>query len=407
MEHTRDNTPRIQTVNGTITFNGNRINFSKLTNYFYNQLNNSTEPISSINIDNAIIVAKEFSEAIRKFSQSLTELHLSNVTLHGKFNRILLPNLRAFSLSQVVDAERLEPYQEKEYVRSILFFDLTENEVLDLKNVSNLGIDIIFNVNGFKFININRNASNGKRELTVYVPYCDEILQNVRGSYQILSLATCNITKSSVPKNLEYLNLFEVLISDGNISEILLGMTNLQFLFLDLADTTIDISYLPKSLICLSLSTIVLMHDERNTNVSLDNLDTLSLGFNSVSGEIYRNFKRLFPIVEKVAAFGLQSANYRLLDSCYKAEVFWVLVEEFNHNATTEEEKNFEKILNSIGITSADVNFLITLPKYSDTLVAFPLTDLQEHDYRFMLLGWYKFLSFEAYRNADKYIIAM
>lgn len=397
--------PLIESANGTITFKGNPINFSKLSENFYRQLNNSTIPIAVINIQNAVVVATEFSNSIVKYSHSLIEIYLNNVTIIGQFHRTFLPNLRAFSLSQVVNAERLEAYQEKEYVHSVLFFDLTDNELWEMRNISNLGVNIIFNVNGFKFINVNQNSSSGKRELTVYVPYCNEILQNVNGPYEILSLATCSITKSSIPMNLEYLNLFEVLISDGDISEILQGMTQLQFLFLDLADTTIDISHLPKSLICLSLSTIVLTYDESNEDVALDNLDTLSLGFNSMLDEIYNNFGKLFPIVDHVAAFGLQSANYRLLESCYKAQVYWVLVEEFNHNATTVNEKDFEKILENIGIAVSDVNFLVTLPKYSDSLVAFPLTNLQEHDYRFMFLGWYKFLSFEAYRNADKYVI--
>lgn len=405
MEQLKGDPPLIESANGTITFKGNQIRFSRLSADFYNQLNNSTVPIAVLNVENAIVVATEFSNSIKKFSNSLTEIYLNNVTVIGQFYRAHLPNLRAFSLSQVVNAERLEPYQEKEYVQSVLFFDLIENELWDMKNISNLGIDIVFNVNGFKFINVHQNGSSGKRELTVYVPYCNEILENVKGSYEILSLATCSITKSSIPNNLEYLNLFEVLISDGNISEILQGMTQLQFLFLDLANTTIDISHLPKSLVCLSLSTIVLTYDEDDSDVALDNLDTLSLGFNSMLDEIYNNFEKLFPNVDHVAAFGLQSANYRLLESCYKAQVYWVLVEEFNHNATTEHEQEFENMLKNIGITVSDVNFLVTLPKYSDSLVAFPLTNLQEHDYRFMFLGWYKFLSFEAYRNADKYVI--
>lgn len=351
------------------------------------------------------MVATEFSDSIGKFSNSLNEIYLNNVTLIGQFQRVHLPNLRTFTLSQVVDAERLEAYQEKEYVHSVIFFDLKQNERWEMKNISNLGVNIIFNVNGFKFINVNRNATTGKRELTVYVPYCNEILQNVQGPYEILSLATCSITKTSIPNNLEYLNLFEVLISDGEITEILQGMTQLQFLFLDLANTTIDIAHLPKSLVCLSLSTIVLTYDDSSSDVALDNLDTLSLGFNSMLDEIYDNFKKLFPKVDHVAAFGLQSANYRLLETCYKAQVYWVLVEEFSHNVTTENDRTFEILLKNIGITASDVNFLVTLPKYSDALVAFPLTNLQEHDYRFMFLGWYKFLSFEAYRNADKYVI--
>lgn len=403
----KENPPQIESANGTITFKGNRIKFSKLSDEFYNQLNSSTVPVAVINIENAIVVASEFSNSIRKFSTTLVEIYLNNVTLIGQFHRTHLPNLRTFALSQVVDADRLEAYQEKEYVHSVLFFDLIENQLWQMTNISNLGVNVIFNVNGFKFINVNQNSSTGKRELTVYVPYCNEILQNVQGPYEILSLATCSIAKSSIPNNLEYLNLFEVLISDGNISEILQGMTQLQFLFLDLANTTIDISHLPKSLICLSLSTIVLTYDENNSDVALDNLDTLSLGFNSMLDEIYNNFEKLFPIVDHVAAFGLQSANYRLLESCYKAQVYWVLVEEFNHNTTTENEKDFEIMLQNIGITAGDANFLLTLPKYSDSLVAFPLTNLQEHDYRFMFLGWYKFLSFEAYRNADKYVIEM
>ncbi|XP_037034754.1 uncharacterized protein LOC119073411 [Bradysia coprophila] len=406
-EKSKVHPPLIEAANGTITFKGNQINFERLSQTFYSQLNNSKIPIAAVHIENAIVVASEFSNAIKKFSESLIELYLNNVTLIGQFHRTYLPNLRAFSLSQVINAEQLEAYQEKEYVRSVLFFDLLENDTWKLENVSNLGVNIMFHVNGFKFINVNRDNSTGKRELTVYVPYCNEILQNVKESYEILSLATCSITKSAIPSDLEYLNLFEVLIVDGDISEILIGMAKLQFLFLDLANTTIDISHLPKSLVCLSLSTVLLSYDESNSDVALDNLDTLSLGFNSMSDEIYDNFKKLFPKVDHVAAFGLQSANYRLLLSCYNARVYWVVVEEFNHNAATDIEKNFSNMLNTIGITSGEVNFLITLPKYSDSLVAFPLTNLQEHDYRFMFLGWYKFLSFEAYQNADKYVIPM
>lgn len=407
MEQLKDAPPLLESSNGTITFKGNPINFSKLSDAFYVQLNNSTNPISIITIDNAIIAATTFSDAIKKISNNITDIHLNNVSLVGQFHRTYLPNLRAFTLSQVVDADRLEAYQEREYVQSVLFFDLSENDVWEMTNISNLGVDITFNVNGFKFINVNRNSSTDQRELTVYVPYCNDILQNVKGTYEILSLATCTITKSSIRNDLEYLNLFEVLISDGTISEILQGMSKLKFLFLDLADTKIDVSHLPKSLVCLSLSTIILTYENSTTNASLDDLDTLSLGFNSMLDEIYVNFAKLFPQVEKVAAFGLQSANYRLLESCYAARVYWILVEEFNHNATTENEKNFAKILNGVGITSNEANFLVTLPKYSDTLIAFPLTNLQEHDYRFMFLGWYKFLSFEAYRNADKYVIEM
>ncbi len=405
----KDDPPLLESSNGTITFKGNPVNFARLSEAFYRQLNNnSTMRVAVINIENAIVTASEFTNSIRKHSGSLIEMYLNNVTLIGQFNRTHLPNLRAFTFSQVVDAERLEAYQEKEYVQSVLFFDLIENELWDVTNISNLGVDIVFNVNGFKFINVNRNSTSGKRELTVYVPFCNEILQNVKGSYEILSLATCSITKSSIPSDLEYLNLFEVLINDGSISEILQRMTKLEYLFLDLADTAIDISDLPKSLVCLSLSTIVLTYaNESSSDVALNNLDTLSLGFNSMLDEIYNNFKKLFPKVDHVAAFGLQSANFRLLESCYKAQVYWVLVQEFNHNTTTDEDKTFEMMLQNIGITSNDANFLITLPKYSDTLVAFPLTNLQEHDYRFMFLGWYKFLSFEAYRNADKYVIEL
>ncbi|KAJ6644196.1 hypothetical protein Bhyg_09163 [Pseudolycoriella hygida] len=405
MEQLKDDPPIIESVNGTVSFKGNQINFSKLSTRFYNLLNNSTIPVAVINIENSIVVATEFSNAIKKLSNSLTEIYLNNVTLIGQFHRTHLPNLRDFTLSQVVDAERLEAYQEKEYVQSILFFDLIENELWDLKNISNLGVNIVFNVNGFKFINVNQNSSTGARELTVYVPYCNEILQNTRGTYEVLSLATCSITKDSIPKNLEYLNFFEVVILDGEISEILEGMTQLQFLFLDLANTTIDVSQLPKSLVCLSLSTIPLTYNSSTSDVALSNLDTLSFGFNFMLDEIYNNFEKIFPNVDHVAAFGLRAANYRLLESCYKAQVYWVLVEEFNHKTTTEREKDLSVMLRNIGITSNEANFLVTLPKYSDSLVAFPLTNLQEHDYRFMLLGWYKFLSFEAYRNADKYVI--
>lgn len=407
MEKSKAHPPLIEASNGTITFKGNKNNFVKLSQTFYSQLNSSTIPIVAVNIENAIVVGTEFVNSLRKFSGSLSELYLNNVTLIGEFQRLYLPKLSEFSLSQVVNADQLEAYQEKEYVHSVLFFDLEENGTWKMENVSNLGVNIMFNVNGFKFINVNRDNSTGKRELTVYVPYCNEVLQNVKESYDILSLATCSITKSSIPNNLEYLNLFEVSITDGDISDLLQGMTKLQYLFLDLANTTIDISHLPKSLVCLSLSTVLLSYNETNSDVSLDNLDTLSLGFNSMSDEIYNNFKKLFPKVDHVAAFGRQSANYRLLLSCYNARVYWVVVEEFNHNATTEIEINFGNMLDAMGITSNEANFLITLPKYSDSLVAFPLTNLQEHDYRFMFLGWYKFLSFEAYQNADKYVIPM
>lgn len=392
------------TSNGTITFTGNQNNFPQLL-VLYKQLENLTTPISIINIENAVIDASEFSATIEKISNSIVEIYFNNVTVTGHFNRVYLPNLREFCLNQVVNEERLEAYQEKEYVQSVLFFDLMENHPWDIKNISNLGVNIVYNVNGFKFINVNYNSSTEKRELTVYVPNCNEILQNVKGPYQILSLATCSITKNSIPKNLEYLNLFDVIISDGHISEILQGMTQLQFLFLDLPNTTIDISYIPTSLSCLSLSTVILTYNEGISDVVFNTLDTLSLGFNSMIDEIYNNFEKLFPIVDHVAAFGYQAANYRLLETCYKAQVYWTLVEEFNHNVTTQSEKQFETILANVGIMSSDTNFLVLLPKYSDTLIGFPLTKLQEHDYRFMLLGWYKFLTFEAYSKADKYVI--
>lgn len=391
-------------ANGTITFTGNQNSIPELL-VLYKQLDNLPTPISVINIENAIVNATEFSATIKQISNSIAEIYLNNVTLTGQFNRVYLPNLREFCLNQVVDEERLESYQEKRYVQSVLFFDLMENDPWDMKNISNLGVNIKYNVNGFKFINVNYNSSTGEKELTVYVPNCNEILQNVKGSYEILSLATCSITKNSIPKNLEYLNLFDVIISDGHISEILQEMTQLQFLFLDLPNTSIDISYIPTSLTCLSLSTVILTYNNSVSDVVFNSLDTLSLGFNSMIDEIYLNFDKFFPNVDHVAAFGYQAANYRLLETCYRAQVYWTLVEEFNHNVTTQSETEFEAMLTNVGIASTDTNFLIMIPKYSNTLLGFPLTKLQEHDYRYMFLGWYKFLTFEAYSSADKYVI--
>lgn len=406
MEEIREKPPlKIESTNGTISIEGSQINFVQLTEEFYNQMNNSIVPIAVINIKNFIVDASELSASVQKFSTSIVKIYLNNVTLIGQFHRVYLPNLRDFYLNQIVNAERFETYQEKDYVHSVLFFDIMENELWEMKDVSNLGVNIVFNVNGFKFINVNRNSSTGKRELTLNVPYCNEILENSKSPYEILSIATCSIAKKSIPNNLEYLNFFEVVINDGNISEILQGKAQLQYLFLDLVNTTIDISHIPKSLNSLSLSTIVLTYKENNSNEVFNNLHSLSLGFISMLDEIYDDFEKLFPHLDHVAAFGFQSANYPLLESCYKAQVSWVLVEEFNHNAKTKNETNLQNLLKNIGITSSDVNFLVTLPKYSDSLVAFPLTNLQEHDYRYMFLGWYKFLSFEAYRNADKYVI--
>ena len=349
--------------------------------------------------------ALSLSDELRNFSQ-LETIYLDNVSISGDFTRVYLPNLKSFVLNQFIDmkSEKLETYQEIGKLHSTIFFDKVDGKSWDMNTICNLGVDVVVTLNGFKLIQINRSISEGKGEIELYVPYCNQILQSTEGIYQSLSLGGCNISKSSIPNNLNYLNLFDVTVSDGNTTEILQTLTQLEELCADLPGKTLDLSVLPNSIKFLSLSSAMLVNSQ---NTVLNNVQELSLGFCNVSSDIYDNFTKIFPSLQRLAAFGFQSANYKLLNALDSKTIAWLLLEEFDRNATTVEEKELDAELVNLGIPVSSNNFLIKRPKYSNTLVGVPLPSAQnrEQTNRYSLLGWDKFLTFQAYLTADKHEI--
>jgi hypothetical protein len=260
-------------------------------------------------------------------------------------------------------------------------------------------VEILFEVYGFTFLLVNKT----KQELVIYVPDCDAILKNTKMPLKILSLSTCSVSKTSISTSLEYLNFFDVEISDGEIGEVLTNMKTLRHAFLDLPNNTIDVAEIPKSLQTLALGGIKLTKNDTTTNTVLPELETLSLGFNQISHDVYGNFRKIFPRLQQATAIGQQVANYKFLETCFDSRISSIIVEEFDRNATNSKE--LEEILIRLDISSTVMNFMLMLPTHGENYVGFQLTEPMVHVYRYNLLGWYKFLSVPAYSKARKYAI--
>jgi len=364
-------------------------------------------PLSVLRIQNAVIDAPSFSDSLKPFSNTIREIHLENVSISGQFNRIHLPNISVFVLKLVIpesEWDHMQPYQEAIRVHSYLFFDPIEGQDWEMKDVTNLAssVEILYEVHGFTFLQVSRRQD----ELSIYVPYCDEILKNTKVPFRKLSLAACSVSKMSIPENLEYLNFFDVDIQDGHISEILAKTRSLRYLFLDLSNVALDVADLPKALISLSLGTLNLTNSGYTPATVFPDLITLSFGFNHVTPKVYDNFENIFPHITQAAAIGWQAANYKFLETCLNSRIASIVIEDFDRNGTTQTGmREIEEMLRSLDILKTDINFMLMLPTNGDRYVGFPLTKSMGHAYRYTLLGWYRFLSVTAYNLAEKYII--
>ena len=377
--------------NGNLVYTGNQTVLQVFPGFTEEVLLNATH-VTSLTIQHVAIHAFLFSKLLVNFT-SLESIVLDNVSISESFDRVLLPNLTQFTLNQLISStEKLETYQEAKTLHSNLFFDKSSDKVWDINDVCDLGVDISYTVNGFKLVTIKRNTGAGEIELNL--PYCNDILTNVKGVYSILSLMDCPVTESVIPIDLKYLNLHSVTFSEGNFTEIVQHFTKLEYLYANLSGVTVDLTDIPQTVTHLSLSNVGITNS--NINLILTRLTNLSIGDSELSYEFYSSFPKAFPSLQQMAAFGPKSANYKTLEPIISTGI-WILMEDFDRTPKNPTEVGLEINLEKMGIPNSVTNFMVIGSKYSNGIVASPVTEVQSQEYRYTLLGWEKFVSFDAF----------
>jgi len=382
--------------------------------------------LQSIHLKNVLLNSQLFTTSLIG-ATNLKSIIMDRVQLEdgANFSPTFLPNLQEFYFDQVIGFhEQYKDYENfttPEKMSSVLFFNTKKGATLSLTDkMLNPGINSVkFLVDGWTVFESTIAASNSSalnktkgsdwvptfhKEVTLALPYSSQLLSNNTKDGSItkhvgidsLTLTECSVAKEDIPKNLFYLNLYRVQLEDSTISELVKDMSNLEILYVENPNATLDLSSVPPSLKFLSFSSMHLIYKEGSSVP----ITFLACSFVQEI-EIVKDFNFVFPLLERVAIFEQKEGYHELLQNLLKTNVSWVYIEGFNRigNETTiktEVEQEIETFLDGLKLEVTDRHFL--LEKNEDGYWnARTVTKDDRLEYRYKLLGWEKFITVDSY----------
>lgn len=369
--------------------------------------------LREINLQYTNLDGKMFTESLEGCTniESITLNHIN--LINHDFRRVYLPKLIQFTFDRSIGFQE----QYREYINyttlsnllSMLFFDVTTNfsketELADrlADHILNSKVNTLIRVDGWTVV-----SWQNENELILALKYANEILKFAKmqsNTEKILSLTLteCEISITLIPKNLRYLNLYNVKVVDGNVMEMLNRTRQLQYLFVESPGTIIILRDLPVTLTEISFSSIDLIYNEGDALLNVSNVI-----FGSISNQrIFENFHTLFPNVESVAIFEPGDIEQHvLLLNIMRSGATWIYVSSFARKNHTEEnislltqaEQYIERYLDKLKFLPDDTNFL--LEKRKEIWTGRNTSQTQLFKFRYKLLGWKKYITTESYKE--------
>ncbi|XP_035710075.1 uncharacterized protein LOC118436347 [Folsomia candida] len=387
-------------------------------------LQTENKPVDELILKYVTLSPEIFTEMLQtnpQIFQTLKSIKLERVKIRGASSpwnftlgvNVRLPMLSDFQLdldigfrNQYTDYMKMIS---EEWLMRVLFYNTTDKSN-PKRFKSNLGdklvtdrVQVTIRVDGWTVISYRKSSKvNDGWEVSLGLTFADKLLRMlIRNNLKIvhLTMTECVVSVKSFPTSLQYLNLYRVNITGGDIHTFFKSATSLTDLYIELRNSTLNLSRIPKTVKTLAIGDVVdVQYDKQDYSV---NAETVGLSF-PLDGKIVENFETIFPNVKHIAAFEPPSNNrvqYTLLKNILKTNATWILMQGFERRNTTQFENEMEQVLQNCGVSPGQRNFLIFKDErtFSWNGMDLDLDKLAKLKFRYAILGWNEYISWDIF----------